>query len=78
MRTKVRRWGNSLAIRIPRSLAEELALAESADVELRAEQGRLVVLPTRQWTLDELVEGINAENQHGEMDWGPPVGRERV
>lgn len=76
MRAVVRRWGNSLAIRIPRAVADELSLDESDVLDLRVSGGRLVASPTRRFTLADLVAGITEENKHGEIDWGGPVGRE--
>jgi antitoxin MazE len=78
MRATVRKWGNSLAIRIPRPVADELALEESIELDLRVENGKLVASPARRWTLEELVAGITAENQHDEVDWGERVGREVI
>ena len=78
MKTRVQKWGNSLALRIPKSLAAETGLAEDAEVELSQVKGKLVVTPidTPRYTLDELVSRITDENRHGEVDFGPPVGGE--
>lgn len=78
MKTRVRKWGNSLALRIPRSFADEAGLREDAPVELSVVEGRLVIQPVAQepLTLDELLRGVTEENLHGEWDTGPAVGRE--
>jgi antitoxin MazE len=77
MATRISKWGNSLAIRLPRSVLAELGLAEGDSVEIGTENGRLVITPVpREYALEELVEGITAENQHTETDWGPPLGAE--
>lgn len=78
MRVQVQKWGNSLALRIPRSFAAETALSSGADVDLTIEDGRLVVTPVRKprYTLEDLVAGITPENRHGEIDTGPSVGNE--
>jgi antitoxin MazE len=78
MKARVRKWGNSLALRIPRAVAAETGLAEDAEVELSVEAGKLVVTPLARpkYTLDELVGRITAANRHGEVDFGPPVGGE--
>lgn len=77
MRAKVQKWGNSLAIRIPKPVAQEIGLRAELDVEMSVEKGSLVLAPTpRQYTLEELVKGITAENRHEEVDFGPRVGRE--
>lgn len=78
MRTKVQKWGNSLAVRIPKIFAEEIGLADETSIELRLAEGGLVIEPTTEYapTLAELLNGITDENKHGEMLDGPPVGKE--
>jgi antitoxin MazE len=78
MKTRVQKWGNSLALRIPKSFAEEAGLHADAAVELTLVEGRLVVQPIRPQplTLEELLRGITDENLPGEWDTGPAVGRE--
>ena len=78
MKTCVRKWGNSLALRIPLSFAAEARLAEDTPVELSLIDGKLVIQPLAppSPTLDELLAGVTDENLHGEWDTGPAVGRE--
>jgi antitoxin MazE len=78
MRVQVQKWGNSLALRIPKSFAAETALASGADVDLTVDAGRLIITPVRKqrYTLDELVAGITPENRHAEVDTGASVGNE--
>jgi antitoxin MazE len=78
MRTKVQQWGNSLALRIPKSFAAELGLKPEARVDLRLEDGKLWLEPVKQlvYRLEDLVEAITEENLHAEQDFGPAVGRE--
>jgi antitoxin MazE len=78
MKTRVQKWGNSLALRIPKSFAAEAGLRENAPVELSLVEGKLVVQPVaaRPPTLEELLRGVTDENLHGEWDTGPAVGRE--
>jgi antitoxin MazE len=78
MNQHVKKWGNSLAVRIPASLSAALGLNEDDAVEMREEDGRLVIeKKTRSHpTLEELLAKVTPENIHPEMDWGPPVGRE--
>jgi antitoxin MazE len=78
MRTRVQKWGNSLALRIPKSFATEVGLAEDSAVDLSVKDGRLVVQveaeePLR---LEDLLGGITDENLHGEWQTGPAVGKE--
>ncbi len=78
MRTKVGRWGNSLAVRIPRALAEEAGLDVETEVELSVEGDRVLVEPTarRSWSLQELLARVTRENRHEEVDFGSPAGHE--
>jgi antitoxin MazE len=78
MRVQVQKWGNSLALRIPKSFATETALACGADVDLTVEAGRLVItpVPRQRYTLDELVASITPENRHAEISTGASVGDE--
>jgi antitoxin MazE len=78
MKTRVRKWGNSLALRIPKSFATEVRLTEDTPVELSLVEGKLVVqlLSQPPITLDELLQGVTEENLHGEWDTGPAVGKE--
>lgn len=79
MCSNVTRWGNSLAIRLPKHLAAELQLTEDSPVDLTVEAGRLVLTPTRKkYDLGELVAGIKPSNLHGETDWGDSVGKEAI
>jgi len=78
MRASVRKWGNSLALRIPRSVAEDSRIKQGSVVELTVVKGRLVVspLPAPRYTLKELLAGVTKANRHPETDTGSPVGRE--
>jgi antitoxin MazE len=78
MRVRVQKWGNSLALRIPKSFATETALDSGAEVDLTLEEGRLVVTPRRapSYELSELLTHISPENLHREVDTGPSVGSE--
>ena len=78
MRTRVHRWGNRLALRIPKSFAQEAGLSEQSAVELLVVDGNLLV--TRDvrspYTLNELLAQVTKDNLHGEVDTGGAVGGE--
>jgi len=76
--TQVAKWGNSLAIRLPRSIAKDAHLAEGDHLSLDvAGDGSIVLRPgQRRYSLQELVAGITPKNRHRETDWGKPVGKE--
>ena len=78
MKTTVQKWGNSYAVRIPKSFIKEVGLEYRTDVELSMEDGRLVIQPIREKliTLDELLAGVTTKNLHGAIDTGNPVGNE--
>jgi antitoxin MazE len=78
MKTRVQKWGNSLALRIPKSIAVEAGLRADAAVELSLVEGTLVVQPItpQPLTLADLLRGITDENLPGEWDTGPAVGKE--
>lgn len=78
MRTKIVKWGNSLGLRIPKSFAEEVRVAEGSIVDLSMEDGNLVVKVTKPDAVDlsDLLEKITDENVHGEIDTGDAVGGE--
>jgi len=75
---RVQKWGNSLAVRIPKPYAAELGLAEDSAVELRVSDGALVIAPAarRSYRLADLVAGIRRSNLHGKMPTGTPSGKE--
>lgn len=74
----IRKWGNSLAIRIPQALAGHLEVTEGAPVELRVRDGELIVRPVRskKLSLGELLRNCKPSQLHGDTDFGPDVGRE--
>jgi antitoxin MazE len=78
MRTRIQRWGNSLALRIPKSLAAESHLEQGLLVEVSLLDGKLLVTPLRPpaISLEELLQGITPENLHRAVDTGPAVGNE--
>lgn len=78
MLTKVQKWGNSLALRIPKAFALDAQLENDSIVEVSLEDGRIIIKPvvSSTWTLEKLLEGINSENLHRETDTGPAVGNE--
>jgi antitoxin MazE len=75
--TQIAKWGNSLALRLPKSVAREAQLDEGDRVDVAVDNGAIVIRPSRpQYTLEELVRRITARNRHRESKWGPAVGDE--
>jgi antitoxin MazE len=78
MKTRIRKWGNSLALRIPKAFAIQTGLAEESVVNLELVDGQLVIRPPARTppTLEELLRKVTPENIHGEWLTGPAVGNE--
>lgn len=78
METRVKKWGNSLALRIPKALAAEAGLEYDSSVEISLVDGGLVIVPVvaSEWRLDDLLAQVTQDTLHGEVDTGPSVGRE--
>ena len=78
MLTHVQKWGNSLGVRIPKNIAEDIHVEDGATVEMHVVEGYLVIAPIGKptYTLDELVSKITPENRHDLIDFGPPRGKE--
>jgi antitoxin MazE len=77
MQAKVARWGNSLALRLPKNLTSELGIQEDSLVEIQIVGGQMLVKAVQETpTLEELVAGITDENRHQETDWGAARGAE--
>jgi len=78
MRTKVQKWGNSLAIRIPKLFAQNIRLRNDDRVELLIEDRKLIISPIidEEYTLEGLLSQVTEDNVHSEIDTGRPVGKE--
>ncbi len=84
MRVRVSKWGNSLAVRLPRPVTEDLRLEEGQAVDVEIENGAVRLTPIRQHkypTLAEMVaemERLGPENEPPSVDWGPDIGAEVI
>jgi len=78
MHGTVRKWGNSAAIRLPTSILEAVRLQIDQPVDVREEDGRIIIQPLRRenLSLESLTAAITDENRHREMDFGPVTGGE--
>jgi len=78
MKAVLQKWGNSLALRIPKTFADEINVHEGHPVEVCVAKGQIVVAPItkRDYRLEELVAGITRKNLHGEVSAGDAQGRE--
>ena len=80
MLTKIRKWGNSLGMRIPKSFAKEAAIEEGSSVDISLEGDRIVIRPVRaaQYRLSDLLSQVTEDNRHEEISTGDIVGRESL
>jgi len=78
MISRIQKWGNSLAVRIPKVFADEINLVENASIRMMLKDGALVITPNDelQWNLEKLLAGVTEENIHGEWETGGPTGKE--
>jgi antitoxin MazE len=74
----VQKWGNSLAVRIPKPFANEIGLEQDSPVEVSMLDGKLVLSPIQEaaLSLDQLIEKVTEDNLHNEVDFGPVMGNE--
>jgi antitoxin MazE len=82
MKVAFQKWGNSLALRVPKAFADEIGASDGKAAEMSVSDGRLVIEVARpqrrrrRYSLDKLVSGITPDNRHEEIDWEPSVGNE--
>jgi antitoxin MazE len=80
MITYLKRWGNSLAVRVPQTLLSELNLKENEQVEIKLIDNQLILTPIvikkSKYQLDDLLDGITLENQQELIDFGKPTNNE--
>ena len=78
MQTQIKKWGNSLALRIPKLLALDANLQQNKLVDISFDKGSIIITPIdeKEYSLGKLLEGVSKNNLHGEFDTGTPVGKE--
>jgi antitoxin MazE len=75
--TQIAKWGNSLGLRLPKSVAREAEVGEGDTVDVSVRNGTIVIRPSRPvYSLEQLVAKITPRNRHDESDWGAPAGHE--
>lgn len=80
MKTTAQKWGNSLAVRVPKSIALQAGLKVKDALDIEVRKGTLVLRPhlRRVYRLEDLVKRMTPRNVHKELDFGGPVGRETL
>ena len=76
MTVAIKKWGNSLALRIPKDIAQTLHIENNSTLELNIKDGALVIKPQNETLLESLVSGIHVDNLHTEINTGKAVGNE--
>ena len=75
---KIQKWGNSLALRIPRAFAADTHIHNGSTVDLIFRNGKLIIVPVERskFKLSDLLKQVSKDNLHGEITTGEPVGAE--
>lgn len=74
---KVSLWGNSLGVRLPQAIIQQMGLKQGDLVAISTEGNKIILSPARpKYNLDELLQDVTPDMQHNEIDWGEPVGEE--
>lgn len=77
MQLTIKKWGNSVGVRIPHTILNELNLNIEHPVDMRIENGKIIIEPVQdEYPLDQLLAGITPDNLHEEVAVGDPVGKE--
>ncbi|HEV7798027.1 MAG TPA: AbrB/MazE/SpoVT family DNA-binding domain-containing protein [Pyrinomonadaceae bacterium] len=78
MKATIQKWGNSLALRIPKSFATHSSIVQGTVVDLSLDNGRMIVEPTKEqnYSLEDLLARVTKKNLHSEVDFGASLGKE--
>ena len=75
--SKVKKWLNSLGVRINKAIADKAQISENTEVDIAVSGNRLILTPlSPRYTIEDLIAGVTDENTHGEVNAGPSVGME--
>ena len=77
MEAVVRKWGNSLGIRIPSNIAKEASISDGSYVDIEDVDGQIIIRPKNRYNLQEMIKNIKSENKHGEIKNDGPIGNEK-
>lgn len=78
MHIQIQKWGNSLAIRIPKLFAKQIKIEQGSYVDLSTIEGKLIAKPLdeKEYSLEQLLAGVTEQNLHTEIDTGSAIGKE--
>jgi antitoxin MazE len=72
----IRKWGNSLGVRIPSTIAKEISIVDGSHVDIEDIDGQIVIKPKNRYDLKEMLKSIKKTNIHEEFDSSDPIGNE--
>lgn len=80
VQVRIKKWGNSASVRIPAPIMRSASLRLNDCVEVREEDGRVVIEPVErpEVDLEQMIAAITPENRHEEVTFGPPAGKEKL
>jgi len=76
MKTVIKKWGNSLGIRIPNFIVKEFSLKDGSSIEIEEKDDQIIIYPENKLKLNDLLKKIDKNNIHSEIETGDPVGNE--
>ena len=77
MKTTVQKWGNSLAVLIPKNITKDIRVSEGSNINIMAENGNIILSPSaKEYSLKELLKNVTNENIHSEVSTGDHIGGE--
>jgi antitoxin MazE len=80
METKIQKWGNSLAVRLPKAFADQTGIEDGSIIRILLQNGKIVLVPIkdRESRLESMLEQIDESTIHNEIDFGMPIGKESL
>lgn len=77
MKSRIQKWGNSLAVRLPKSIAEQKSLREGSGISVILKNNQIVLEPeAEEFSLTSMLKEINPDNIHSETEWSEAQGNE--
>lgn len=78
METKVKKWGNSLGVRIPKSFSTQAGITEGSSIEMNIDGDKIIIAPKHknEYSIEEMISMISEDNVHYEIKTDGPVGKE--
>ena len=81
MEVKIQKWGNSLAVRLPKAFADQIGIVYGSKIRLLVEDKTIKITPVnedKELLLNEYLSQINKDNIHKEINFGERIGKEKL